>query len=639
MGMGSPQLTALERLLTSRAVANDPEVKVAVTRLHSEINERIKTATPSSIEFLLSSARALSKLRGLANSELRLKCLAELSLFLITQGHTRDAVPAIEAVRSLARQSHKRIWIRRGDLLAGAANGELGNIAEAVVCYSRAWETARELHDEAGQLSLLNNLGVALNYGALYREAIPYFELGLAMAQSETAEAACRAWGTPRNEYECMVLNNLAQSHLYLQDFDRGFVVISECLRRSSEPRDAKSAIGRLSREHTFVQLALELGRLTDARIHTEMCRKYAMFAARQRRYLADVCVGLCEVYGGDSKRGIKLLEGALDTVTNAGMTSAPVLIPLIKACEEAQRPELALEYMNRLVEDISATRAANISALLSCSMGAEGAGKIAIDDLQPLKMVAARLRTTIAERRVSSAHIETLERLAVTADLKEEQSGEHGYRVGRLSFLIAEGLNWAADNCRGIESAARLHDIGKVGIPERILLKTQQLRDAEREIMSIHTVIGAELLAKSDIPQLRMAEDIARFHHEWWDGTGYPAKLGGKRIPIHARIVALADVFDALTHGRPYAPAWPIDKALEEIQAKRGMQFDPDLTDRFIGLVRRLQMEYRDPDEYLGRAGRNSPFAQARSRIRLMLEEGRERVEKENSPALHTLH
>ena len=120
---------------------------------------------------------------------------------------------------------------------------------------------------------------------------------------------------------------------------------------------------------------------------------------------------------------------------------------------------------------------------------------------------------------------------------------------------------------------------------------------------------------------------------------AGSLESLVGKRIPIHARIVALADVFDALTHGRPYAPAWPIDKALEEIQAKRGTQFDPDLTDRFIELVRRLQTEHRDLDEYLGRAGRNSPFAQARNRIRLMLEEGRERIENQAAPASQTIH
>jgi putative two-component system response regulator len=220
------------------------------------------------------------------------------------------------------------------------------------------------------------------------------------------------------------------------------------------------------------------------------------------------------------------------------------------------------------------------------------------------------------------------LERLAVTADLKEEASGEHGYRVGKLSSLLAEELNWSREACYAIDLAARVHDIGKIGVPDRILLNTRELQEAERHFMSTHTIIGSELLAKSNIPQLRMAEEIARSHHEWWNGEGYPAKLAGKRIPQHARIVALADVFDALTHGRPFAKPWPIDKALEEIGNRRGTQFDPELTDIFLDLVARLRIEHDDLDEFLGRAGRNSPFLQARNKIRLMLAEERE-IEK----------
>ena len=134
-----------------------------------------------------------------------------------------------------------------------------------------------------------------------------------------------------------------------------------------------------------------------------------------------------------------------------------------------------------------------------------------------------------------------------------------------------------------------------------------------------------SKLLSKSNIPLLRVAEEIARFHHEWWNGQGYPSKLAGKRIPIHARIVALADVFDALTHGRPFSKPWPMDRAIEEIRSRKGTQFDPDLTEVFIALIERLRVEHDDLDEYLGRAGRSSPFLQARNKIRLMLADERE--------------
>jgi len=152
--------------------------------------------------------------------------------------------------------------------------------------------------------------------------------------------------------------------------------------------------------------------------------------------------------------------------------------------------------------------------------------------------------------------------------------------------------------------------------VPDAILLKPDRLNDAELQIMRTHTTVGAELLSKSNIPHMQMAEEIARFHHEWWDGSGYPAHLSGSAIPLAGRITALADVFDALTHKRPYKVAWPIDAALDEVSKLKGRQFDPQLTDLFIVLVGRLRHDHIDIDSYLGQAAHESPFLQARSRI-----------------------
>jgi putative two-component system response regulator len=159
------------------------------------------------------------------------------------------------------------------------------------------------------------------------------------------------------------------------------------------------------------------------------------------------------------------------------------------------------------------------------------------------------------------------------------------------------------------------------VGIPDGILLKPAKLNAAERDVMKTHTTIGAEVLANSNIAHMQTAEEIARHHHEWWDGTGYPHGLSGTRIPLEARITALADVFDALTHTRPYKQAWTLDSTLTEIMALRGRQFDPDLTDAFLGLVERLRREHTDLDAFLGEAALASPFLQARDKIKKTLQ------------------
>jgi putative two-component system response regulator len=208
------------------------------------------------------------------------------------------------------------------------------------------------------------------------------------------------------------------------------------------------------------------------------------------------------------------------------------------------------------------------------------------------------------------------LERLAVTAELRDDSTGEHSYRVGKLASLLAHEFGCDEATCYRIELAARLHDIGKIGVPDAILLKPQKLNESERQIMRTHTTVGAELLSKSNIPELIMAEEIARHHHEWWDGSGYPSNLSGNAIPLAARITALADVFDALTHRRPYKIAWPIDAALDEIGRLKGRQFEPQLCDLFVVLIGRLRSDYIDIDSFLGQSAHGSPFLQARTRI-----------------------
>jgi putative two-component system response regulator len=183
----------------------------------------------------------------------------------------------------------------------------------------------------------------------------------------------------------------------------------------------------------------------------------------------------------------------------------------------------------------------------------------------------------------LASARQEVLCQLAIAGEFRDDDTGEHTDRVGRASALIGEAYGLDPEAVQILAAAAPLHDIGKIGLPDRIVLKRGKLTAAEREIMQTHAQIGAALLAGSDVAELRLAETIALHHHERWDGGGYPFGIAGDAIPLAARIVAIADVFDALAFERRYKKAWPLEDAVTEIDAQRGHQFDPQLVDAFM--------------------------------------------------------
>jgi PAS domain S-box-containing protein len=200
------------------------------------------------------------------------------------------------------------------------------------------------------------------------------------------------------------------------------------------------------------------------------------------------------------------------------------------------------------------------------------------------------------AERRLEEAHLETLSRLAAAAEYRDDDTGKHTRRVGELASQLAGKLGLPHEQVRLIRLAAPLHDVGKIAIPDAVLLKPGRLTRAEFGEIKTHTTLGAQMLAGGAFPLLAMAEAIALTHHERWDGGGYPAGLSGDDIPIAGRIVAVADVFDALTHARPYKFAWSRDDALAEIDRQRGLQFDPQVVEAFFSVMSDAALDHGMP-------------------------------------------
>ncbi len=208
-----------------------------------------------------------------------------------------------------------------------------------------------------------------------------------------------------------------------------------------------------------------------------------------------------------------------------------------------------------------------------------------------------AQLETRVAARtmQLARARLELLERLARATEYRDDDTGEHAKRVGVNAALVWSELGLPTDDTSTILEAAPLHDIGKVGVPDNILLKPGRLTPEEFEVVKTHTTIGAHILRGSDFPVLQMSERIARWHHENWDGSGYPDGFSAKNIPIEARIVKVCDVFDALVNERPYKRAWSVEAALEELRNSSGRSADPEVVEAFCRLVDQGQISRAD--------------------------------------------
>lgn len=183
----------------------------------------------------------------------------------------------------------------------------------------------------------------------------------------------------------------------------------------------------------------------------------------------------------------------------------------------------------------------------------------------------------------LNQTRLQIVQRLGRAAEYRDNETGLHVIRMSQYSALLAKSLGWSEDDCELMLHASTMHDVGKIGIPDAILLKPGKLEAHEWEIMQTHASIGADILDGSDSDLLCLARVIAGSHHEKWDGSGYPGGLAGAAIPKPGRIVAVADVFDALTSVRPYKKAWPVEEAAAFIRDNAGTHFDPEVVAHFL--------------------------------------------------------
>ena len=417
---------------------------------------------------------------------------------------------------------------------------DMGDGDEAQEFYAKARELGRKTDDRMVEVVSLNSLANVFGRSSEWVHARELYYEALEMA---------RQLGV--RQYEIDNLDGLGQVHAALGEFDQASEVHGQALTISREIGDHEGevdALINLGRDHLALEdPALARERLEEGLVLAEnIDRKRAMYDAHQL---------LSKAYER---------EGDLNLALRHEREFHRVEKEVFNEESERRSQQLAVQFeLERARHEAEAYR---------------------LEVVQQAREEAEE-RVLARTKELEEAQLEIVTRLAIAAESRDDETGEHTWRVGRNAAAIASMLGWTEDECKVLSSAARLHDVGKIGVRDAVLLKPDALDGNEFDLMRAHTTIGASILSGGHSRLLRLAEEIALAHHERWDGKGYPLGLAGDAIPMAARIVAVADVLDALTHERPYKRAWSTSEALAEIRRHSGSQFDPRVVDACLAV------------------------------------------------------
>lgn len=527
-----------------------------------------------------------------------------------------EAIPLVERALDLATDNNLKKELRRACSVYALMSTDVGIPARGVEYSLRAAVIAHELDDQMGIAAAFGNMTAALYTMGLYRETI---SVALRLIKRFKPDPRCAS-------FVAIARTNMASAALALQHFALAAESAKEACEAMGLPRDAHGILNRVIGEGVWLKSAI--GLKDDPVIESRMKMIRSLSDAFKSPRLAmnrELAEAAYEIHAGNLTVAVAKLLEMLKTSKRLPGIYRDNLVLLVRAYEQGNDHSGALLYLGELVEFLGKSQVAAVRGKLEVIRERVQTPMPGKDDVRAVIMAIQKVPGSQREEVEvpESLYREALERLAVSAELREDALGRHAYRVGKLTGLLANALGYGRKFCDEIELAARLHDIGKLGIPDGLLMKPGKLTDAEFTVMQRHTTIGAQILQQCSHPAFRLAEQIALHHHERWDGTGYPRGLKGDNIPEVARISALADVYDALTHARAYKHAWTHAEAVLEIERTSGTHFEPRMVTAFITLVDHLRRSHGDGfDDYLAEAGNASSFIQARDKMHEMLNE-----------------
>ena len=545
--------------------------------------------------------------------------LLDACFFFFEIGTTQIGIEVGHRLAAEAATANERAIQRRLMSTLGGQYGDISDFAAAMQCFQVAIELARELGDPFGEAACFANAAAVLQEMGHYRQSIRMAQRVLRLDDVSSVAMELRLQAASNGLFSAHRIGDRVTAKAFLCSGELCLSEKTPILRRAFFERnrtlylvDANDA----DRANAFVEDAIQCaGADANPRV----------------RILLSLSKAICAWGLGDRGVAERLLLGLYDESRRTRLYHHFVLQTGVKLYSNPISPEEALaglEYARELVEFTTSVKKAKFYRQLTHKRATEigpdqsawqgdsftdvrgwlGATDIVDvangppdaerreltkhEELTAIHEDIARLRAARLRKEIRTDAVDTAENWAIAAEFFDDETGQHCYRVGHLAGMLARQIGMDETFCVQVEHAARLHDIGKIAVNELILLKPGPLDASEMSAMRLHTEVGAQILAGSDDPTLRMAVDVARHHHEWWNGAGYPKKLSGREIPISARVCAFADVYDALTHARVYKKAWTHERALEEIVRLKGVQFDPDMIDAFIRVLDRYRSD-----------------------------------------------
>lgn len=532
---------------------------------------------------LVQQARVLARSNGDQPGEA--EALYRLASVTYQLGQLDEAFGLALEARDLARRcaaSVVEVWALN---LIGIVHHQAGNYSQALENLLQALELYRSSAD-------LGDLGNLLNTIAAVHHSLR--DTDRAIVTYEAALEANRK--SPRRGFDAITLANMAKVRAERKE-NLLAVSLGEAaleIAREHLPEHVAEILANLAEAYADLQMLPQANACLDeadeslSRIASQLTRTSPMALVAVHVARGRVCIAT-----GDAGDAIPTLETAV-TVAHQNDFADMELVGhglLAEVFKSLGRFEEALQHREACTR-IHETIFNRDTDLRIKTLQISHDTLAARDQAELLRVRTTELEQLVTARTqdLEEQHYEAFERLAAISDYRDPDSGEHSSRVGELAAELALQLNDDRSWAEELRLAGRLHDVGKVAVPDEILQKPGPLTDAEFEIMKTHTTVGATVFAGSRSTLIQLAAEVALSHHERWDGSGYPAGLAGDAIPLSGRLVAVADVYDALVTAHRYKHAWSSQEAVSHIVAGRGTQFDPRIVDALVEVVARRE-------------------------------------------------